>query len=47
MYRYFKRFTDGKYEVVFDNILIGAVVDSVYDNEQDAINRVNHMNKIN
>jgi hypothetical protein len=47
MYRYFKRFTDGKYEVVFDNKLIGVVVDNIYDNEQDAINRVNHMNKIN
>lgn len=45
MYRYFKRFTDGKYEVVFDNKLIGAVVDNIYDNEQDAINRVKEMNK--
>ena len=46
MYRYFKRFTDGKYEVVFDNALIGAVVDRVCNNEQDAINRVNEMNKV-
>lgn len=45
MYRYFKRFTDGKYEVVFDNKLIGVVVDNIYDNEQDAINRVKEMNK--
>jgi hypothetical protein len=45
MYRYFKRFTDGKYEVVFDNKLIGVVVDNIYGNEQDAINRVKEMNK--
>lgn len=45
MYRYFKRFTDGKYEVVFDNKLIGVVVDNIYDNEEDAINRVKEMNK--
>lgn len=46
MYRYFLRFTDGKFEVVFDNHLIGVVLDRIYDSELDAINRVNEMNKI-
>lgn len=45
MYRYYKSSIDGNYKVVFDNPLVGCVDDSQYDNESDAINRVNEMNK--
>lgn len=44
MYRYYKSHLTGEYVVMFDNALIGAVEDSRYDNEQEAINRVREMN---
>jgi hypothetical protein len=44
MYRYYKSFVENKYKVVFDNQLIGVVDDKFYDNEHDAIKRVEYMN---
>lgn len=46
MYRYYKSYIDDEYVVMFDNPLIGAVEDSRYINECDAINRVDRMNTI-
>ena len=46
MYRYYKSHVTGKYVVIFDNKIIGAVEDNSYDNEHDAIARVREMNGI-
>lgn len=45
MYRYYKSFTTGEFVVMFDNALIGAVEDSRYKTENEAIERVSQMSK--
>ena len=44
MYRYYKSHLTNDYVVMFDNAIVGAVEDRRYDNEQDAIKRVQEMN---
>lgn len=45
MYSYYKSFTTGEFVVMFDNALIGAVEDSRYKTENEAIERVSRMSK--
>lgn len=45
MYRYYKSPLTGKFVVMFDNPLIGAVEDKRCTNEEDAKKRVKEMNE--